>query len=102
MRVARGSDRRGAALIDMKGRSGVLRIRSQVRVAVILLAAMTTSGCLFGSNKPKAPPQGAADADKFLFDKGTALLAKKNWLTAREYFKRLVDGYPQSPYRADA
>ena len=29
-------------------------------------------------------------------------LNEKHWLTAREYFRQLVDSYPQSPYRADA
>ena len=67
----------------------------------MVLAAVTASGCLFGSKSPKAPPQGAQDADKFLYEKGTALLEKRNWVTAREYFKRLVDGFPQSPYRMD-
>jgi len=45
---------------------------------------------------------GQVDADKFLFERGTEYLAKKNWLTAREYFRRIVDNYPGSPFRADA
>jgi outer membrane protein assembly factor BamD len=48
------------------------------------------------------PAAGSADADKFLFDRGTEALTKKRWLEAREYFRRLVDTYPQSPYRAEA
>jgi len=74
--------------------------RWQVRVAAVLLVAASLAAC--GPKTAKQPPQGAVDADKFLFDRGTELLAKKNWITAREWFKRLVDGYPQSPYRADA
>ena len=29
-------------------------------------------------------------------------LNKKHWLTSREYFRQLMDSYPQSQYRADA
>jgi outer membrane protein assembly factor BamD len=47
-------------------------------------------------------PTGIAEADKFLFERGTELLNRKKWLTAREFFGRLVDNYPQSPYRPDA
>ena len=50
----------------------------------------------------EGPARGAQGADKYLYDKGTELLAKKNWLTAREHFRRLVDSYPQSTLRADA
>lgn len=74
-----------------------VNVRSVVAVALVLAAA----GC-GGLKKPKEPPQGAVDADKFLYTRGSELLAKKNWITAREYFKRIVDSYPQSTYRADA
>ena len=40
--------------------------------------------------------------DKFLFDRGTAALNGRKWLSAREYFKQLVETYTQSPYRPDA
>lgn len=77
--------------------------RWQVRVVVAVLAALTSSACfLHKGGSAKQPAPGQVDADKFLYDKGTALLAKKNWVTSREYFKRLVDGYPQSTYRSDA
>ena len=45
-----------------------------------------------------AVPQGAAEPDKFLYDKGNESLAKHRWLTAREYFRRILDTYPQSNY----
>jgi outer membrane protein assembly factor BamD len=47
-------------------------------------------------------PTGVTDADKFLFEKGTEALNKKRWFSARQYFTRLVDNYPQSPHRPDA
>jgi outer membrane protein assembly factor BamD len=47
-------------------------------------------------------PTGVTEADKFLFDKGTEALNKKRWFSARQYFTRLVDNYPQSPHRPDA
>ena len=50
----------------------------------------------------KRPPTGTPEPDKFLFDRGTEELNAKHWLVAREYFRQLVDSYPQSRYRADA
>ena len=47
-------------------------------------------------------PPGTADADKFLFDRGTDSAKNRKWLNAREYFRNLVDNYPQSTYRPDA
>ena len=48
------------------------------------------------------PPTGTPEPDKFLFERGTEALNKKRWLVAREYFRELIDTYPQSPLRADA
>jgi len=76
-------------------------LRVNLRATLTVALVLTVVGC-GGLRKPKEPPQGAVDADKFLYDRGTALLAKKNWITAREYFKRIVDSYPGSPYRSDA
>jgi len=61
----------------------------------LLLAAACASD-------PKRPVTGAAEADKFLHEQGTAALQDKKWLKSREYFREIVDNYPQSSYRADA
>jgi len=47
-------------------------------------------------------PPGSADADKFLFERGGESAKDKKWLEAREYYRNLVDNYPQSAYRPDA
>jgi len=63
--------------------------------------------CLAGAlsacaSAPPLPAAGSVDADKFLYDRGMESLKQKKWLNAREYFRRLVDGYPQSKFRWDA
>lgn len=70
-----------------------------LRVAVIVLAAALLGGC---AAKQTTLPPGSADADKFLFDRGSERAKEKKWLEAREYFRNLVDNYPQSAYRPDA
>ena len=65
--------------------------------AVALLA--TLAAC---SGSVKKPPTGTPEPDRFLFERGTEQLTEKHWLTSREYFRQLVDSYPQSPFRADA
>jgi outer membrane protein assembly factor BamD len=69
-----------------------------LQIAVLVLAA-TFAGC---AEKRAALPAGTADADKFLFDRGAEAAKEKKWLDAREYFRNLVDNYPQSPFRPDA
>ena len=69
------------------------------RIAALVLAAVFAAGC---SQNPRALPPGAADADKFLFDRGNETAKDKKWLEAREYYRNLVDNYPQSPFRPDA
>jgi outer membrane assembly lipoprotein YfiO len=66
-------------------------------VWIVVLLAM--SACASG---PKKPPVGTLEPDKFLWERGTEELNKKHWLTSREYFRQLMDSYPQSVYRADA
>jgi outer membrane protein assembly factor BamD len=43
-----------------------------------------------------------ADAEKLLFDRGTAELKEENWIRAREYLQELLQTYPQSSFRAEA
>jgi len=76
-------------------------VLSVVRTCGVLLAAiivMAAAGC----GGPKNVPTGITEADKFLFETGTEALNNQRWFTARQYFTRLVDNYPQSPYRPDA
>jgi outer membrane protein assembly factor BamD len=72
-------------------------------IALLLLAGLAgaalTTACGSASKKP---PVGTLEPDKFLWERGTAELNRKHWLNAREYFRQLMDSYPQSPYRADA
>ena len=74
---------------------------SGLRIWLIVVLALSAglAGC--AEKKPTVQP-GQADADKFLFDRGTEAAKQKKWLNAREYFRNLVDNYPQSPYRPDA
>jgi outer membrane protein assembly factor BamD len=73
----------------------VLRLARILPLALVVALA----GC---SSAPKKPPAGTPEPDKFLFERGTEELNERHWLTAREYFRQLVDSYPQSRYRADA
>jgi len=61
--------------------------------------ALVAAGCAGNSMKP---PTGTPEPDKFLFERGTEALNKRRWLVAREYFRELIDTYPQSQFRADA
>ena len=70
-----------------------------LRIFVALVLAAAIAGC---AQKTTALPPGTVDADKFLFDRGTESAKERKWLDAREYFRNLVDNYPQSPYRPDA
>jgi outer membrane protein assembly factor BamD len=76
-------------------RAGVTRMRCFVSIVILCLASACASG-------PKKPPVGTLEPDKFLWERGTEELNKQHWLTSREYFRQLMDSYPQSQYRADA
>ena len=65
----------------------------------LTMAIALGSGCASG---PTRPPTGTPEPDKFLFERGNEALEKKRWLVAREYFRELIDTYPQTPHRADA
>ncbi len=72
------------------------------RIALLVACVTVALGAGACGGKKNTMPTGIAEADKFLFDRGTELLNSKKWITAREFFGRLVDNYPQSPYRPDA
>jgi outer membrane protein assembly factor BamD len=72
-------------------------------LAVLAIAAVAplVAGCGAHRHDDIANP-GEQNADRFLYEHGTASLNRKHWLEAREYFRKLVDTYPTSSYRQDA
>jgi outer membrane protein assembly factor BamD len=70
------------------------------RSGLLVLVALWMAACATGG--AKRPPTGTPEPDRFLWERGTEALDKKRWIVAREYFRTLVDSYPQSQYRADA
>ena len=77
-------------------RAGAAAILGRLCIVLTLVGA---AACATG---PKKPPTGTPEPDRFLFERGAEALNDRKWLTAREYFRQLVDVYPQSPFRADA
>lgn len=73
-------------------------LRAPLHVPALVLAALI-AGC---APKQSTIPPGTAQPDKYLFDRGQEELNKRNWLNAREYFRQIVDNYPQSPLRPEA
>jgi outer membrane protein assembly factor BamD len=71
--------------------------RLRLVAGLVLLAGLAACG-----GGVMRPPTNAPEPDRFLFEHGTEALNEKRWYVAREYFRRLVDGYPQSQFRADA
>ena len=53
-----------------------------------------------GNPAPAANTTG--QPDRFLLDRGNAEAAKRNWTQAREYYRQVVDNYPNSAIRPDA
>ncbi len=79
-----------------------LRLSSGIRLLCVCLCLSFLAGAAACASAPKKPPVGSLEPDKFLHENGTKALNDKRWFAAREYFRQLVDSYPQSPYRADA
>jgi len=76
------------------------RVVQQGRVIGVAFALAVAAACA-SANRRGVPP-GTAQPDKFLFDRGTAELNAKHWVTAREFFKQVTETYTQSPLRPDA
>lgn len=75
------------------------RARLSAAGLLCVLALGLAGAC---ASAPKGPPVGAEEPDKFLYEHGMEALGKKRWYVAREFFRQLMDNYPQSTYRADA
>jgi outer membrane protein assembly factor BamD len=74
-----------------------LRSHLPVLLSILLLAA--AGAC---ATKESTIPPGTTQPDKFLMDRGNEEAKEENWLQAREYYRQIVDNYPQSPLRPDA
>ena len=72
--------------------------RYSAYLGLAVCAAALVTAC--GGAKNVTPP--GIQPDRFLFDRGSAELMMEHWLPAREYFQKIIDGYPQSPNRPDA
>ncbi len=79
-------------------RTRLSRMEWGARVAVLALVTIMGACATSRTNIPV----GVTEPDKYLHEQGQAAMAERKWFTAREYFQQLVDGYPQSPLRAEA
>jgi outer membrane protein assembly factor BamD len=75
-------------------------VKRSIRLGVAVAALAVSCAC--AAQTRNVVPAGTSEPDKFLYDKGDAALKAKKWITAREYFKQVVETYTQSPYRPDA
>ncbi len=73
--------------------------RSLLAVLLSVVVLCGVAGC---APKESTVPPGTTQPDKFLMDRGNEELKEENWLRAREYYRQIVDNYPQSPLRPDA
>jgi outer membrane protein assembly factor BamD len=69
-------------------------------VRIALFSALLAAGAC-GGNRNETPAT-IPNPDRFLYDRALASLKDEKWLDAREYFRQVVDNYPQSPLRPDA
>jgi outer membrane protein assembly factor BamD len=67
--------------------------------AAVLVGAVLAAGC---AGKKSGIPQNVTQPDRYLMDRGDEALKKKQWANAREYYRQVVDNYPQSTLRPDA
>jgi outer membrane protein assembly factor BamD len=65
--------------------------------SILVLLAVTACG-----GNRNAVPNDVGNPDRFLYDRGTTALNERKWADAREYFRQVVDNYPNSPLRPDA
>ncbi|HEV8397883.1 MAG TPA: outer membrane protein assembly factor BamD [Vicinamibacterales bacterium] len=64
-----------------------------------VLAVTLAAAC---GPKKNVIPANISQPDRYLLDKADEAIKKKRWSDAREYYRQVVDNYPQSPIRPDA
>ena len=68
---------------------------------VAVAALLVVVAACGGSSTKSVVPQNT-QPDRYLMDRANDAMMKKQWVKAREYFRQVVDNYPQSPLRPDA
>jgi outer membrane protein assembly factor BamD len=76
-----------------------LRVTTLSLLLLAIGAGVLTAAC---APKRNTVPPGTAQPDRYLLNRGNEELKENNWFNAREYFRQIVDNYPQSPLRPDA
>jgi outer membrane protein assembly factor BamD len=72
-----------------------------LRPRILVLFSLVALAAACGANRDQTPTN-IPNPDRFLYERGQETLKQKKWLNAREYFRQVVDNYPQSPLRPDA
>jgi outer membrane protein assembly factor BamD len=75
------------------------RVSPPSLLLLALVVAALTVAC--GTKRNTVPP-GTAQPDRYLLNRGNEELKDNNWFNAREYFRQIVDNYPQSQLRPEA
>jgi outer membrane protein assembly factor BamD len=78
--------------------SARIRLAHAVRIVAAASLIAAAAGCT-PKKDPALPAANAQEPDTYLLERGTQLLKARKWSQARQYFKRLVENYPQSPLR---
>ena len=68
---------------------------------LVVVAALLVAVAACGGGKKNVIPANT-QADRYLMDRANDAMMKKQWVRAREYYRQVVDNYPQSPFRPDA
>jgi outer membrane protein assembly factor BamD len=69
-------------------------------IAVALGAALSALACAHGGAKSVGTL--TSNSDNVVWEAGQKLLKQRRWDEARQHFKRIVEGFPQSDHLADA
>jgi outer membrane protein assembly factor BamD len=70
--------------------------RDGMKLRPFLLVALLAMGCAHGGEPDIATL--ASNSDRIIFDAGQKALQKHQWDNARQHFKRIIDGFPQSEF----
>lgn len=75
------------------------QVRRRLLQSAVLVLALVAAAC--GGSRRSVPP-ASTQADRFLFERGEENFKARKWIQSREYYRQIVENYPQSPFRPDA